>query len=356
MYRGKATNIYTHRLVISWICWYFGQFLRCVRVDWHSTYCLGLMENAGNMHCPAMEGPNHGCFPFEDNHQLNHSKSPHFWTCQKSIWYLYRYVYAYTCIIIYIILYIYILYQLVMRYSNVSWPSRLTVWSCRRVDGAAMALRFEHVFAVHRHPEWRYIAYDVLMLGKTWKNIICHILIMLYSNKSSPCWWVKPWKYGFMTLLYQHSGLRNVKASEFGDSLPFAGVGTFLFPSINQGNRCYEVHTRDLFWTPYWMRSKRSGEKHVAWKVRPKVPWDALGNQLGRVSPGSWRAHLRVIPNWIKKLENEMMGLILPILERCGIPWNSTHLGAPDFSNILWISIDDVNDVNHVNLFWRFDV
>ena len=100
-----------------------------------------------------------------------------------------------------------------MRYSNVSWPSRLTMWSCRRVDGAAMALRFEHVFAVHRHPEWRYIAYDVLMLGKTWKNIICHIIIMLYSNKSSPCWWVKPWKYGFMTLLYCFTNIRGWEMS-----------------------------------------------------------------------------------------------------------------------------------------------
>ena len=58
---------------------------------------------------PSNGGTQPRLFPLrrQPSTKLNHSKSPHFWTCQKKVYDMYRYVYAYTCIIIYIILYIY---------------------------------------------------------------------------------------------------------------------------------------------------------------------------------------------------------------------------------------------------------
>ena len=153
---------------------------------------------------------------------------------------------------------------------------------------------------------------------------------MLYSNKSSPCWWVKPWKYGFMTLLYQHSGLRNVKASEFGDSLPSRGWH-IRRPASTKETDATKSTLGIFFGHPTeWDRRGRVEKKVWPERWDPRFPEMLLETSLAEYHLDNG-GPIWVIPNWIKKLENEMMGLILPILEICGIPWNSTHLGAPDF-------------------------
>lgn len=117
---------------------------------------------------------------------------------------------------------------------------------------------------------------------------------------------------------------------EFGDSLPSRGWH-IRRPASTKETDATKSTLGIFFGHPTeWDRRGRVEKKMWPERWDPRFPEMLLETSLAEYHLDHG-GPIWVIPNWIKKLENEMMGLILPILEICGFPWNSTHLGAPDF-------------------------